>query len=187
MWVRDDDSNESVIASPSGRGNLKRTILMTRLICLGQIVAAHGIKGEVKIKTFTSDPENLTKYGPLINQKQESIAVKITSAKSPTTVIATIDGITTRNQAETLKNVQLFIFDDQLPPSSADEIYYEKVIGLPLVANGKTLGNVTGVFDFGAGSFCEVKTPEGKIGTIHMTSCNVLADRLECDEEHFLV
>lgn len=160
---------------------------MTRSICLGQIVAAHGIKGQVKIKTFTAAPENLTQYGSLVNQKQEPITVKITAIKSPISVIASIEGVTTRNQAEALKGFQLFVSEHQLPAPSADEVYYEKLIGLPLMAGGQILGHVTGVFDFGAGSFCEVKTSEGKIGTIHLTSCTVHADRLECDVEQFLV
>lgn len=160
---------------------------MNRLICLGQIVSAHGIKGQVKIKAFTTIPENIIKYGTLVNQKQEPIIVNITTIKPPSSVIASIEGITTRNQAEILKGTQLFVFEDQLPPSSADEIYYEKLIDLPLIANGKILGHITGVFDFGAGSFCEVKTPDGKTGTIHISSCTVFSDKLECEEDHFLV
>jgi len=160
---------------------------MNRLICLGQIVAAHGIKGQVKIKTFTTSPENLIEYGTLVNQKHEPIVVNITTIKPPYSVIAFIEGVTTRNQAEILKGTQLFVFEDQLPPSSEDEVYYEKLIGQPLIANAKILAHITGVFDFGAGSFCEAKTPEGKTGTIHLSSCTVFSDKLECEEDHFLV
>lgn len=156
------------------------------LVCLGQVVAAHGIKGQVKVKTFTSVPENLTKYGRLINQKQEPVIIKITAIKS-SSVIASIEGITTRNQAEALKGMQLFIFDNQLPPLSEDEVYYEQLVGLPIIANDKILGHVIGIFNFGAGSFCEVKTPENKTGTIHLSNCIVFSDRLECEAEHLLI
>lgn len=160
---------------------------MNNLICLGQIAAAFGIKGQVKVKIFTNTPENLIKYGPLVNEKQDSIPITNLTIKSPNTAIVSIDGVTTRNQAELLKGLKLFIFDHQLPPPSEDEVYYEQLIGIPLIANEKILGFVVGVFDFGAGTFCEVKTQTGKTGTIHLTSCVVLADKLECEEDHFLI
>lgn len=160
---------------------------MSRLICLGKIVAAHGIKGQVKVRIFTNTPDNFTKYGPLVNEKQEYIPLTNLVIKSPNSAIASIDGIINRNQAEILKGTQLFIFEHQLPPPSEDEVYYEQLIGLPLLANEQILGHVVGVFDFGAGAFCEIKTQEGKIGTIHLTSCTVLADKLECEEDHFLI
>jgi 16S rRNA processing protein RimM len=160
---------------------------MNDLICLGQIVAAHGIKGQVKIKVFTIYPENLNQYGVLINKNNEPIEIINLAVKSPTSVVASIKGITTRNQAETLKGTQLFIHEDQLPPLSDDEVYYEQLVGLPLVANDKTLGEVVGVFDFGAGAFCEVRATDGKIGTIHLSSCTLLDDKLTCEEEHFLI
>jgi len=160
---------------------------MTHLICLGQITAAHGIKGQVKIKIFASSSDSLTMYGPLVNEKQEPLLITNLSIKAPTLSIASIDGVTTRNQAELLKGTKIFIFDHQLPPPSEDEVYYEQLVGLPLVANNKTLGHVTGIFDFGAGTFCEVQTQAGKTGNIHLTSCTILSDKLECEEDHFLI
>lgn len=160
---------------------------MNDLICLGQIVAAHGIKGQVKIKVFTTSPENLNQYGVLLNKSHQPIDIISLAVKSPTSVVASIKGITTRNQAEALKGTQLFIQEEQLPPLSDEEIYYEHLMGLPLVANDKILGEVVGVFDFGAGAFCEVKTADGKTGTIHLTSCTVLPNKLECEEDHFLI
>lgn len=160
---------------------------MKNLICLGQIAAAFGIKGQVKVKIFTNTPENLIKYGSLVNEKQEPVSITSLAIKSPNTAIASISGVITRNQAELLKGTKLFIFDNQLPPPSEDEVYFEQLIGLPLIANEKILGHVVGVFDFGAGAFCDVKTQTGKTGTIHLTNCTVLADKLECEAEHFLI
>lgn len=104
----------------------------------------------------------------------------------PTTGIAAIAGVTTRNLAELLKGTQLFVHQDQLPDLSATEIYHESLIGLPLKAGDKTLGDVIGVYDFGAGGFCEVQTND-KIGMVHLASCTVFDDHLECDEVNFLV
>lgn len=179
-------------------------------VCVGKIVAAHGIKGQVKIKTFTEDPENITKYGQLVDSNQRPVDVLNFSKNSPTSGVSSIANVTTRNQAELLKGIQLFVHQSQLPELSETEIYHESLMGLPLLAGGKKLGEVVGVYDFGAGVFCEIQTPnkiskvsltgckadtagfceintKGKIGTIHLNSCNVFTDHLECDEINFLI
>ena len=160
---------------------------MDPLILLGQIVAAHGIKGQVKIKILTYNPSHLTDYGQLVNEKQEPVIITSLAVKSPSLAIASIKGITTRNQAELLKNSQLFIYENQLPPLSDEEIYRKKLIGLPLIAYGKTIGHVVDVCNFGAGDFCEVRTDKGKIGAVHLSSCTVYDDKLECSQDHFLI
>ena len=160
---------------------------MNPLVHLGQIVAAHGIKGQVKIKSLADDPYHLTEYGQLVNEKQEPVIITNFSVKSAVLAVGSINGVTTRNQAELLKGTQLFIHESQLPPPSDEEIYHKQLIGLPLIDDGKILGHVVGVFDFGAGSFCEVRTEKRKTGTVHLTSCTVHSDKLECLEDHFLI
>lgn len=155
-------------------------------VCLGQIAAAHGIKGQVKIKTFTEDPDSLTKYGDLVDDKQQPVNITNFKSTSPTTGIAAIANITTRSEAELLKGTQLFVHQDQLPELSETEIYHESLIGLPLIAGDKILGHVIAVHDFGAGCFCEIET-NGKNGTVHLTSCTVFDDHLECYEGNFLI
>lgn len=156
-------------------------------VCLGKIVAAHGIKGQVKIKTFTEEPENITKYGLLVDINQKPIEIISFSKKSDNLLIAAINLVNSRNQAELLKGMQLFVHQSKLPSLSETEIYYESLIGLPLLANGKKLGEVIGVYDFGAGSFCEIQTNIKKIGTIHLANCTVFDDHLECEEQNFLI
>lgn len=156
-------------------------------VCLGKITAAHGIKGQVKIKTFTENPESLTKYGQLVDSHQKSIEIVSFSKKSDDLLIAAVAGINSRNQAELLKGMQLFVHESQLPPLSEAEIYYESLIGLQLLATGKKLGEVIGVYNFGGGDFCEIKTAENKIGTIHLSNCTVINNHLECDEQNFLI
>jgi 16S rRNA processing protein RimM len=160
---------------------------MTSLVQLGQIITAHGIKGQVKIKILTEHPHYFTDYGQLINEKQEPVIITSLVVKSPFLAVASIKGITTRNQAEVLKGSQLFIVENQLPPLSDEELYRKKLIGLPLIAEGETLGHVVAVCNFGAGDFCEVRTNKGKIGTVHLSSCTVDEDKIECPQDHFLV
>lgn len=160
---------------------------MNPLVQLGQIIAAHGIKGQVKIKILTDHPQYFTGYGQLVNDKQEPVTITSFVVKSPFLAVASIKDITTRNQAELLKNSQLSIYENQLPPLSDEELYRKKLIGLPLIAEGKILGHVVDVCNFGAGDFCEICTNKGKIGTIHLSSCTAYDDRLECPEDHFLI
>ena len=153
---------------------------------LGKIVAAHGIKGQVKIKTFTENPENLTSYGDLVDGNQNPVKIVSFSKKSEDILIAAVAGVTSRNQAELLKGVELFVHQSQLPALSETEVYHESLLGLRLLADGKKLGEVISVYDFGAGAFCEIQT-RTKVGTIHLTSCTVFSDHLECDEHNFLI
>lgn len=155
-------------------------------VCIGKIIAAHGIKGQVKIRVFT-DPELINESGPLVDAKEKSVVLKNISVKSHTVIHASIAGVTTRNDAEILKGTELFIHEDNLPPLSEEEVLIDQFINLPLIADGKILGTVIGVYDFGAGLFCEVKTPTGKVGTVHINSCTVFDDKIECEEDHFLI
>ena len=90
--------------------------------CLGVIAAAHGIKGHVKIKAFTEDPESIIKYGELVDDNQKTVSVVQFLKNSPTTGIATISGVTTRNAAELLKGTKLYVHQNQLPTLSENEI-----------------------------------------------------------------
>lgn len=156
-------------------------------VCIGKIISAHGIKGQVKIKAFTKNLDSFTKYGSLVNEKQEVVVLKKISIQHPSTITATIEDITTRNQAELLKGICLFIHEDNLPPLTEEEVYQDQLINFPLVTKDKILGIIIGVYNFGAGYFCEVRTENGKIGTIHLSSCIIHKDKLECQEDHFLI
>lgn len=132
------------------------------LICLGEIVAAHGIKGWVKIVTFTEYPEDLVAYGSLIRQDLSPITVHIETIKSATTVLARIDGSVTRNQAETYKGTKLFIYKDQLPPLEEGEYYHEDLIGMKVLDEaGGVVGTVEALQNAGAGDFLEISPAEG--------------------------
>ncbi|MBY0281404.1 MAG: ribosome maturation factor RimM [Alphaproteobacteria bacterium] len=132
------------------------------LVCLGEIVAAHGIKGWVKIVTFTEYPEDLVAYGPLIRQDMTPIVIHIENLKSATTVLARIEGCITRNQAETYRGTKLFIYKDQLPPLEEDEYYHEDLIGMKVFDEaGAVVGTVEALQNAGAGDFLEISPIEG--------------------------
>lgn len=129
-------------------------------ILLGEIVAAHGIRGEVGIKTYTAEPEAIADYGPLSDEAGkrtfEITAVKMT-AKG---IVARIKGVTDRTGAEALKGTGLYVAREALPKAAEDEgeYYHADLIGLSAVApDGTALGTIVAVANFGAGDLIEIK------------------------------
>ncbi|RIA55347.1 ribosome maturation factor RimM [Dichotomicrobium thermohalophilum] len=130
---------------------------------VGRITAAHGVRGEVKIRCFTEVPEDVGGYGPLQDADGHSFTFSaLRPAKGPA-VIARIEGVHDRNTAEALVGRDLFIPRDRLPPPEEDEWYYSDLIGLVAVnPDGDRLGHVIAVHDFGAGDLIEIAPPSGK-------------------------
>lgn len=135
---------------------------MTRRVLLGVVIGAQGIRGEVKVKTFTGEPEAIGDYGPLIDAKSERrFKLKVRRISKGDVVIAAIQGITDRNAAEALKGTELYVSRDALPAAEDGEFYYADLVGLQAFAtDGRVLGAVIAVHNFGAGDILEVK-PEG--------------------------
>lgn len=128
-------------------------------ICLGKIVGAQGIKGEVKIKSFMQDPEDIDQYGDLESKDgSKKFSIKVTGF-SKGTVRATVKGCIDRNMAEALSGTELWVSKDLLPELEEDEFYHQDLIGLEvrLETSGEKLGKVIGVYDFGAGDLLEVE------------------------------
>lgn len=130
-------------------------------IVLGQIGAAHGIKGEVRLKSFTDPIEAITDYGPLDDGKGRRL--KITNWRaSKGVLIVRLAGIGDRNAAEALNGVELSIDRERLPDADDDEFYHADLIGLKVVDEaGTAFGNVIAVHDFGAGDLLEIDAPDG--------------------------
>ena len=121
-------------------------------ICLGQIGAAHGTTGEVRLRSFTSDPNAITGYGPLETEDGRVLTIEsLRPAKDH--FVARLSGIADRNAAERLTNERLYVPRERLPPpDDADEFYHADLIGLSVVdPAGETFGSVIAVHNFGAG------------------------------------
>ena len=129
-----------------------------RMLCAAVIVGAHGVRGQVKVKSFLEDPDDLNAYGPLTDEKgEQSFALDIRgSAKG--SLLCKIDGVNDRNRAEAIKGLKLYIDRERLPEiAEEDEFYAEDLIGVKVVdAGGNPTGLVKAVFDFGAGDILEV-------------------------------
>lgn len=128
-------------------------------LLMGRIGAAHGIRGEVRIQSFTEDPMALVSYGPLSTNKP-GLTVRILAARTTTNVlVARIEGVNDRNAAEKLNGVELYVDRALLPdPDSEDDFYHADLLGLRAqLTDGTSLGEVTAVPNFGAGDILEVR------------------------------
>jgi len=130
-------------------------------VCVAQIGGAHGLRGEVKLKSFTGDPMAVSEYGTLTTE--DGAASFEIEALRPAKghLVARFRGIEDRGAAERLANVRLFVPRERLPPLEADEFYHADLIGLSAVkADGSEIGTVVAVHDFGAGDILEL-APRG--------------------------
>ncbi len=130
-------------------------------ILLGEIVAAHGIKGHVKIKTYTENPVDIGSYGPMRDENDNSYTLSNIRQVSPHAIIAFIKGITDRNQAEALCGTKFYIDRAQLPEPTENEFYHEDLINISVYdEQGTHYGNVLALQDFGAGEFFDIKSSD---------------------------
>ena len=128
------------------------------LICVGAIAGAHGVRGDVRLKSFCADPADIQTYAPLLSEDgATTFDLKITkSIKNG--FAARIKGVTNREAAEALKGTRLFAPRDSLPDLPDDEYYHSDLIGLTVFDTGGTeIGKVTAVHDHGAGDLLDIR------------------------------
>ncbi len=131
-------------------------------ICVARIGAAHGVRGAVKLWTFTEDPLAVKDYGPLMTKdgaRQFELA-QVREAKDH--LVVTLKGIATRDDAERLNGIELYVPRDRLPETDDDEYYHADLIGLAAVnAADEPLGRVIAIHNFGAGDIIEIAPAKG--------------------------
>ncbi len=132
--------------------------MQKKLICIAKIVSAHGIKGAVKVKSFTEDPLSIADYPVLYNKDgSQECRLQIKSCNRDV-IIAFIDGVNDRNEAELIKNKELFVYRDDFVETLEDEFYYEDLVGLRVkLQSGKEFGEITSIQNYGAGDIDEIK------------------------------
>ncbi len=130
-------------------------------ICLGQIGAAHGVRGEVRLRSFTADPGAIASYGPLETEDGRVFEIE-TLRPAKDHFVAKFSGIADRSAAERLARTKLYVPRERLPqPSEPDEFYHADLVGLAVLDRaGRQCGTVIAVHNFGAGDLIEVR-PDG--------------------------
>jgi 16S rRNA processing protein RimM len=157
-------------------------------VCVAQIGAAHGVRGEVRIRSFTAEPEAFARYGPLEAEDGRVFAIE-TMRPAKDHFVARLAGIRDRDAARELAGTKLCIPRDRLPePAAADEFYHADLIGLAVVDRaGEALGTVVAIHNFGAGDLIEVRPSAGgntelvPFDDVHVPVVDVAAGRIVID------
>ena len=121
------------------------------------IIGAHGIRGEVKVKSFTAIPSAFASYGPLTASDGHIFEIARSKPASGH-FICTLKTVTDRNQAEALKGTELLVARDKLPKLQDGEFYLSDLKDKDLVAEGKSLGPIIGFENYGAGDLMELES-----------------------------
>ena len=153
---------------------------MAAPICIARIGAAHGVRGAVKLWTFTEDPFAVKTYGPLVTRDGARSFEVATAREAKGHLVATLKGIATREDAERLNGTELYIARDKLPATSGDEYYHADLIGLAAVnAANEPLGRVIAIHNFGAGDIIEIAPTHGATMLLPFTNAVVPSVDLE--------
>lgn len=128
-----------------------------RRVLLGEIGPAHGVRGEVLIRTYTAEAAAIAAYGPLTDKSgRNAFSLKIVRVTDKG-VVARVSGVADRNGAEALRGTELYVDRNRLPNPATSEFYHVDLIGLDAVLeNGDAYGRVVAVQNFGAGDLLEV-------------------------------
>lgn len=129
---------------------------MSRIL-IAEITKPVGLKGEVKLKSYCTDPEDLLKY-PKFDEDQNPIKFKITATGGSKLLTIKIPGIDDRDSADKLRGKKIFTDRKNFKPLTEEEFYYTDLIGLEVIdTNSKPLGKVINIYDHGAGASLEIE------------------------------
>jgi 16S rRNA processing protein RimM len=136
------------------------------MVALGEFGRAHGLKGEVRIKSFTAEPLALRDYAPLQTREGRTLtidALRRASGAEPDILVARVEGVTTREAAEALNRTRVYVPRERIAPSEdEDEFLLTDLVGIPcFTAGGERFGVIVGVPNFGAGDILEI-APAGR-------------------------
>ncbi|QFT97631.1 Ribosome maturation factor RimM [Roseovarius sp. THAF8] len=162
---------------------------MTDLICIGAVAGAFGVRGELRLKSFTATPEDIATYGPVTSEDgTQSYTITLTGQSTKGALIARLSGVATKEQADALRGLRLFVERDRLPALPDDEYYHADLIGLDVYDTGGTLlGHVKSVQNHGASDILEIHGPGLKatvllpftleaVPTVDLASGRIVAD-----------
>jgi 16S rRNA processing protein RimM len=149
-------------------------------ICVARIGAAHGVRGAVRLWTFTEDPLAVKRYGPLTTKDGTRQFEVATAREANGHLVATLKGVATREEAERLNGIELYIAREKLPATDEGEYYHADLIGLAAVnAANEPLGRVIAIHNFGAGDIIEIAPPHGASMLLPFTNAVVPTVDLE--------
>lgn len=132
---------------------------------LGFVLGAHGIRGEIRIRSLTLNPLDIASYGALVDETGAPFLLSSVRGNKKADVIAKVDGVADRNMAETLRGKNLYVSEDALPDLKEDDnAYYAELIGFSVeTESGVNLGQIKDIFDNNAHGVLDVVSPDGDL------------------------
>ena len=140
------------------------------LIQLGEFGRAVGLKGEIRVKALTDDPAAIGDYGPLRTEDGRTFTIEDGRFVGENMVVVKLKEVKTREAAEALNRLKLYVERSALPEPEDDEFYHADLIGLAAHNEaGEVVGSIAGLYDHGAGDHIEIKLTGGKTVTLPFT------------------
>jgi 16S rRNA processing protein RimM len=141
---------------------------------IGVITSPHGVRGTVKVRSFTEDPDAFVEYGDVTTHDGSRVFDIAIVGDAKGTLLCEIDGVDDRDQAEALRGVELYILREDLPDDlDDDEFYASDLLGLETRdAEGRVLGSIRNILDHGAGDIVDVLHADGKVRSYAFSVAN---------------
>jgi 16S rRNA processing protein RimM len=132
-------------------------------VLVGVFGAPHGVRGEIRVKSYTQDPLSLADYDGLHDGAGRAFAFVSARPLKDDLLVARVKGVDDRDAAQALTHTKLYIPREKLPPTKEDEFYARDLIGLRAeTPEGALLGSIVAVPNYGAGDLLEVAPPSGE-------------------------
>ena len=158
----------------------------SRDVLLAVVIGAQGLKGEVRVKTFTTAPDVLSRYGVLHAKDGRRFTITSARASKGDEAVLSVAEIVDRGAAETIRGLELFVARDALPPTEHEEYYHADLVGLRAEdGEGRMLGTVLAIHNYGAGDVIEISRPDGD--TLLLPFSRATIPQIEIDKERIVV
>ncbi len=158
------------------------------MICIGAIAGSFGVRGEVRLKSFAAQPEDIAAYGPLATEDGTQSHTVTLAGQAKNGFIARLSGIHTKEEADALRGTRLFVARAKLPGLPDDEYYHADLVGLDVFdTGGALLGQVKTVLNHGASDLLEIALPgtpetvllpftQASVPTVDLAGGRIVAD-----------
>lgn len=139
--------------------NIAEKVVSSDLVCLAEITSPHGIRGNVKLKTYTQNSADIALYKVLKDRSGAVFKFRLISTPTPYSAVVALQGVDNRNQAEMLRGIKLYVTRAELPELEEEEFYHTDLIGMDVLdQQGNLVGQVQAVQNHGAGDFLDILT-----------------------------